>query len=91
VINPVTGTPQGGIISPTLANIYLHYVLDEWFEEVGKVHCRGNIYLCRYADDFVCAFQYEDDARRFYKALSLRLEKFGLSLAEGKTRMMRFS
>lgn len=91
VINPVTGTPQGGIISPILANIYLHYVLDEWFEEVVKAYCRGEVYLCRYADDFVCAFQYEDDARRFYKALGLRLEKFGLSLAEEKTRMMRFS
>ncbi len=91
VINPVTGTPQGGIISPILANIYLHYVLDEWFEEVVKAYCRGDVYLCRYADDFVCAFQYEDDARRFYKALGLRLEKFGLSLAEEKTRMMRFS
>ncbi len=91
VINPATGTPQGGIISPILANIYLHYVLDEWFEEVVKAHCRGDAYLCRYADDFVCAFQYEDDARRFYKALGLRLEKFGLSLAEEKTRMMRFS
>ncbi len=91
VINPVTGTPQGGIISPILANIYLHYVLDEWFEEVVKAHCRGKVYLCRYADDFVCLFQYEDDARRFYKALGLRLEKYGLSLAEDKTRMICFS
>ncbi len=91
VINSATGTPQGGIISPMLANIYLHYVLDEWFEEVVKVHCRGDAYLCRYADDFVCAFQYEDDAMRFYKALGLRLAKFGLSLAEEKTRMMRYS
>ena len=91
VINPLTGTPQGGIISPILANIYLHYVLDEWFEEVVKAHCRGEVYLCRYADDFVCLFQYEDDARRFYKALGLRLEKYGLSLAEDKTRMIRFS
>jgi group II intron reverse transcriptase/maturase len=91
VINPVTGTPQGGVISPILANIYLHYVLDEWFEEVVKAHCRGKVYLCRYADDFVCLFQYEDDARRFYKALGLRLEKYGLSLSEGKTRMIRFS
>jgi hypothetical protein len=65
--------------------------LDEWFEEVVKAHCRGMVYLCRYADDFVCAFQYEDDAKRFYKALGLRLEKFGLSLAEEKTRMIRFS
>jgi len=91
VINPVTGTPQGGIISPILANIYLHYVLDEWFHDVVKAHCRGKIYLCRYADDFVCLFQYEDDARRFYKALGLRLAKYGLSLAEDKTRMKRFS
>ena len=91
VIDPVTGTPQGGIISPILANIYLHYVLDEWFEEVVKAHCRGAAYLCRYADDFVCAFQYEDDAKRFYKVLGLRLEKYGLSLAEEKTRMIRFS
>lgn len=91
VINPLTGTPQGGIISPILANIYLHYVLDEWFEEVVKAHCRGEVYLCRYADDFVCLFQYEDDARRFYKALGMRLEKYGLSLAEDKTRMIRFS
>jgi len=91
VINPVTGTPQGGIISPILANIYLHYVLDEWFEEVVKAHCRGAAYICRYADDFVCAFQYEEDARRFYEALGLRLDKFGLSLAEEKTRIIRFS
>ena len=91
VINPATGTPQGGIISPILANIYLHYVLDVWFEEVVKAYCRGEVYLCRYADDFVCAFQYEDDAIRFYKALGLRLAKFGLSLAEDKTRIMRFS
>jgi len=91
VINPITGTPQGGIISPILANIYLHYVLDEWFEEVVRAHCRGEVYLCGYADDFVCLFQYEDDARRFYKALGLRLEKFGLSLAEDKTRMIRLS
>ena len=91
VINPITGTPQGGIISPMLANIYLHYVLDEWFEEVVRAHCRGEVYLCRYADDFVCLFQHEDDARRFYKVLGLRLGKFGLSLAEDKTRMIRFS
>lgn len=62
-----------------------------WFEEVVKAHCWGTAYLCRYADDFVCAFQYEADARRFYKALGLRLAKFELSLAEDKTRIMRFS
>jgi Retron-type reverse transcriptase len=91
VVNPVTGTPQGGIISPILANIYLHYVLDVWFEEVVKAHCRGEAYICRYADDFVCAFQFEDDAKRFYKALGLRLEKYGLAFAEEKTRIIRFS
>jgi group II intron reverse transcriptase/maturase len=62
VIHPITGTPQGGTVSPILANIYLHYALDTWFEEVVKRHCHGVSYICRYADDFVCAFQYEDDA-----------------------------
>ena len=91
IINPETGTPQGGIVSPILANIYLHYVLDEWFENVVRQHCQGQVYLCRYADDFVCAFQNEKDAQRFYKVLGKRLEKFGLSLAEEKTMMFRFS
>lgn len=91
VINPVTGTPQGGVISPILANIYLHYALDEWFETVVKAHCRGMVYLCRYADDFVCAFQNEDDAIRFYKVFGKRLGKYGLELAEEKTRIIRFS
>ena len=91
VIDPLTGTPQGGVISPMLANIYLHYVLDEWFETVVKAHCNGAAYLCRYADDFVCAFQNESDAKRFYKVLGLRLNKYGLSLAEDKTRIIRFS
>lgn len=91
VMNPVTGTPQGGIVSPILANIYLHYVLDVWFEEIVKTHIRGRAYHCRYADDFVCAFQYQDDAERFFKSLKNRLEKFGLSLAEEKTRIIRFS
>jgi RNA-directed DNA polymerase len=57
VIHPVMGTPQGGIVSPILANVYLHYVLDVWFEETVQMHCIGHAYLCRYADDFVCAFQ----------------------------------
>ena len=80
VINPESGTPQGGSISPILANIYLHYVLDVWFYETVQMHCRGQVYLCRYADDFVCAFEYEKDAQRFYKALENRLDKFNLSL-----------
>lgn len=91
VIHPVTGTPQGGVISPILANIYLHYVLDLWFEKVVKPRCRGEAYLCRYADDFVCAFQYKDDADRFYRVLPKRLAKFGLSLAADKTRILEFS
>ena len=90
VIDPITGTPQGGIVSPILANIYLHYVLDEWFEEVVKAHC-GKAYYCRYADDFICAFQSQKDANRFYEVLGKRLGKFGLTLAEEKTRIIRFS
>jgi Retron-type reverse transcriptase len=90
VIDPIMGTPQGGIVSPILANIYLHYVLDEWFEEVVKAHC-GQAYYCRYADDFICAFQSRRDAERFYEVLGKRLGKFGLTLAEEKTRIIRFS
>ena len=91
VIHPVTGTPQGGVVSPILANIYLHHVIDEWFEETVRRHCIGQVYLCRYADDFVCAFENAKDAERFYKALSQRLERFGLQPAEDKTRIIEFS
>jgi len=91
VIHPETGSPQGGIVSPMLANIYLHYVLDVWFEETVKAHCKGKAYLCRYADDFVCAFECESDAERFYKALGARMESFGLEVAEEKTNLLRFS
>lgn len=90
VVHPVTGTPQGGIVSPILANIYLHYVLDVWFEEVGKKHCKGQAYLCRYADDFVCVFELERDAQRYYKALPKRLAKFGLEVAVEKTNTIEF-
>ena len=91
VVHPVTGTPQGGIVSPVLANVYLHYVLDLWFQKVVKKHCRGEACLIRYADDFVCAFQYQKDAERFYRVLSKRLGKFGLEISVEKTRVMRFS
>jgi len=91
VLHPVTGSPQGGIVSPILSNIYLHYVLDVWFEEGVRAHCKGDIYLCRYADDFVCAFQMKEDAQRFYKALKQRLARFGLEVAEDKTQIMEFS
>jgi RNA-directed DNA polymerase len=91
VINPATGTPQGGIVSPILANIYLHYVLDIWFENVVKQLIFGRAYLCRYADDFICAFQSKTDAELFFKMLRERMAEFGLELAEEKTRIMRFS
>ena len=84
------GTPQGGVISPLLANIYLHYVLDDWFVAAVKPQCRGAAHLVRYADDFVATFELEVDARRFYAALPTRLGKFGLEVAREKTRVLRF-
>jgi len=91
VVHPVTGTPQGGVVSPVLANVYLHYVLDLWFQKVVKKYCRGEACLIRYADDFVCAFEYQEDAERFYRVLSKRLGKFGLEISVEKTRVMKFS
>jgi RNA-directed DNA polymerase len=91
VIHPTTGTPQGGIVSPVLANIYLHYALDLWFEKVMKAKCGGSGYLCRYADDFVVAFGKEWQAKRFYNELGQRLKKFGLELSQEKTLVKRFS
>lgn len=91
VIHPVTGTPQGGIISPMLANIYMHYCLNLWFEKVVKKHCKGLAYLCVYADDFVAAFQHKEEADAFYRVLGKRLAKFSLSLSPEKTRIVRFS
>jgi len=88
---PERGSPQGGSVSPILANIYLHYALDVWFEETVKGCCRGAAYLCRYADDFVCAFELHADAERFYNVLGRRLEKFGLEVAAEKTNLIRFS
>ena len=91
ITEPATGTPQGGVVSAVLANIYLHYVLDLWFELRVKRQGRGQAMLIRYADDFVCAFQYESDARAFYEELPERLSKFGLRIAPEKTRILRFS
>ena len=90
VIHPITGTPQGGVISPILANIYLHYVLDLWFEKVVKKHCFGEIFFVRYADDFVCLFKGKADAENFYKWLPLRMAKFNLELAPSKTQIITF-
>jgi len=91
VIHPETGTPQGGIVSPVLANVYLHYALDLWFEKIVKPHCCGEAIMCRYADDWVGAFRYQEDAERFYRVLPKRLAKFNLEVAPEKTRILRFS
>src|SRR6202043_31114 len=84
------GTPQGGSISVLLSNIYLHYVLDLWFERVVKSRLRGEAYLVRYIDDFVLCFQYREDALRVQKALCQRLGKFSLTLGPTKTKLVEF-
>jgi hypothetical protein len=84
------GTPQGGLISPVLANVYLHYVIDMWFEKAVKAKYKGEVYMVRYADDFVCFFQYENEAQRFYGELEVRLKKFKLELAKDKSKIIRF-
>lgn len=84
------GTPQGGLISPVLANVYLHYVLDLWFEKGIKPKLKGEAYLVRYCDDFIIMFQYENEAQIVYELLKERLEKFKLELAEDKTRILPF-
>jgi group II intron reverse transcriptase/maturase len=87
---PETGAPQGGVISPMLSNIYLHVVLDTWFENEVKPRLRGRAKLVRFADDFVVAFEREDDARRVYEVLPKRFEKYGLTLHPDKTRLVPF-
>ncbi|MEZ4235180.1 MAG: group II intron reverse transcriptase/maturase [Myxococcota bacterium] len=84
------GTPQGGVISPLLANIYLHYAVDEWFAVDVVSRLRGRAHLVRYADDFVMVFQHEDDARRVLEVLPKRLSRFGLEVSPEKTRLVRF-
>jgi RNA-directed DNA polymerase len=85
-----TGTPQGGVLSPLLANIYLHYSLDLWVDAWRKRYARGDVYVVRYADDAVLGFQYRDDANRFRRALTERLAKFSLKLHPEKTRLVEF-
>jgi RNA-directed DNA polymerase len=87
---PDEGTPQGGVISPLLANIYLHYVLDVWFKEEVQPRLRGRAFLIRYADDFVMGFACEEDARRVLEVLPKRFGKFGLTLHPNKTRLVPF-
>jgi RNA-directed DNA polymerase len=87
---PEAGTPQGGVISPLLANIYLHYVLDVWFEQDVKPRLAGHAFLIRYADDFVIGFACEADARRVLEVLPKRFGKYGLTLHPDKTRLVPF-
>jgi group II intron reverse transcriptase/maturase len=90
ICHPVTGSPQGGIISPILANIYMHYVLNMWFDRVVKRYCKGKAYLCVYADDFICIFRSKENAEKFYRVLSKRFGKFKLELASEKTNIIEF-
>jgi RNA-directed DNA polymerase len=87
---PEAGTPQGGVISPLLANIYLHEVLDKWFEETAKPRLNGRAFMVRYADDFILGFANEGDARRIMDVLPQRLAKYGLTIHPEKTRLVYF-
>jgi group II intron reverse transcriptase/maturase len=87
---PETGTAQGSVLSPLLGNVYLHYVLDLWFETEVKPRLRGRATLVRYADDFVIGFEHEEDARRVRAVLGKRLSRFGLTLHPDKTRLLPF-
>jgi RNA-directed DNA polymerase len=84
------GTPQGGVLSPLLANVYLHYALDLWFDKVFRPSSRGQAWLFRFADDFVVCFENREDAERFSLAVKERLNRFNLELASEKTRLLRF-
>jgi group II intron reverse transcriptase/maturase len=90
LIYPETGSPQGGVISPLAANVYLHYVLDEWFAGDVQPRMRGRSFLIRYADDFVMGFSLEHDARRVMAVLPKRFEKYGLTVHPDKTRLIGF-
>lgn len=88
---PEAGSPQGGVISPLLANVYLHYVLDTWFEQEVQPRLAGRAYLIRYADDFVIGFTNEEDAHRVEDVLPKRFGRYGLSIHPEKTRLVRFN
>ena len=90
LIRTERGTPQGSILSPMLANIFLHYVLDAWFEETVKSHVRGFCELIRYADDFVCVVRYEDDAKSIEGALKFRFNKHDLEIHPTKSRNISY-
>ena len=84
------GTPQGGTISPCLANVFLHHVLDEWFVKEVKPRMRGHCFIVRFADDFVIGFQREDDAKRVMEVLPKRFEQYGLAIHPEKSRLLAF-
>lgn len=84
------GSPQGSIVSPVIANVFLDHVLDQWFTQVVVQHCRGYCAILRYADDCIAIFEFEDDAQRFMRVLPKRLEKFGLRLNQDKTQLLGF-
>jgi RNA-directed DNA polymerase len=90
LLHPEEGTPQGGVISPLLANIYLHEILDVWFQKEVKPRLRGRAELIRFADDFVICFEREEDARRVMDVLPKRFGKYGLTLHPEKTRLVKF-
>ena len=90
VTHPETGSPQGGVVSPMLSNIFLHYVLDEWFEREVQPRLKGQSFLIRYADDFVMGFSREEDAWRVMDVLPKRFEKYGLTIHPQKTRLVPF-
>ena len=85
-----TGTPQGNGASPILANIYFHYVLDNWFDVIVQRQCTGECYMVRYADDFVCCFQNRYEAQIFLERLKERFQKYGLELESSKTKILEF-
>jgi RNA-directed DNA polymerase len=87
---PEKGSPQGGVVSPILSNIFLHYVLDDWFEREVRPRLKGRAFLIRYADDFVMGFSREEDARRVMEVLPKRFEKYGLTIHPEKTRLVPF-
>ena len=88
---PETGTAQGSILSPLLGNIYLHYVLDEWFDREVQPRLRGRACLIRYADDFVIGFEHQEDAERVMAVLPQRMQRYGLTLHPDKTRLLALS
>jgi group II intron reverse transcriptase/maturase len=84
------GTPQGNIISPMLCNMYLHYVLDEWLDKTVRPLLRGEIFIVRYADDFIIGFENEEDAQRVYSTLPKRMQKYGLTIHPEKSKLVKF-